>query len=300
MCADTLHRCCAQAGRPGLSVSNNPRSAGIGRPLKKGDRVRFIGHASAPASAVSTASGMPVPSSLFGIGGLRSSSAHGKAAAAASSSHRGPFYNCPGQVVLAFDTTPGKVGVRFDYAVSGGTSLGNLCEGSMGYWCNVSDLRLEGSGKAEEREGAAIDALFDVAEEEAAKGPVIIYLKVRCHLGGRRRGRAPLLAGTPVSSPVCPSGAPLHHIPQLLAYYSTSDPVAVSAQYNILPQQVSGPNCRRQGTVPTYLRSLLGLPLRQCSRRLGRHCLLTCATFLWARYASRCGAAFPCFFLRQK
>jgi len=165
------------AGRPGLSVSNNPRSAGIGRPLKKGDRVRFIGHASAPASAVSTASGMPVPSSLFGIGGLRSSSAHGKAAAAASSSHRGPFYNCPGQVVLAFDTTPGKVGVRFDYAVSGGTSLGNLCEGSMGYWCNVSDLRLEGSGKAEEREGAAIDALFDVAEEEAAKGPVIIYLK---------------------------------------------------------------------------------------------------------------------------
>jgi hypothetical protein len=91
--------------------------------------------------------------------------------------HRGPFYNCPGQVVLAFDTQPSKVGVRFDYAVSGGTSLGNLCEDSMGYWCSVSDLRLEGSGKVEALEGAAIDALFDVAAEEAAKGAVIIYVK---------------------------------------------------------------------------------------------------------------------------
>lgn len=170
----------AQAsGRPSLHVSNNPRgggagSASAGRTLKKGDRVRFIGTAGRPTAAA--ASGLPVPSSVFGISAARSSAAAGKAGA---STHRGPFYNCPGQVVLTFDNKPGKVGVRFDYGFAGGTSLGDLCEDSMGYWCSVSDLRLEGTSKAEEREGAAIDALFDVAGEQAAKGPVVIYVKVR-------------------------------------------------------------------------------------------------------------------------
>lgn len=75
-----------------------------------------------------------------------------------------------------------QVGVRFDYPLPGGTSLGGICEENHGYWCSVRDLRLEGCGNAEEAESAAIDALFDIAIDCAAQKPLIILLKVRLSL----------------------------------------------------------------------------------------------------------------------
>ncbi|KHG29350.1 Protein SAP1 [Gossypium arboreum] len=56
----------------------------------------------------------------------------------------GPPYGVQGKVVLRFADNPfSKVGVRFDKPIPDGIDLGNICEGDRGFFCNVSDLRLE-------------------------------------------------------------------------------------------------------------------------------------------------------------
>eukprot|EP00191_Tetraselmis_sp_GSL018_P005038 CAMPEP_0177609912 /NCGR_PEP_ID=MMETSP0419_2-20121207/19416_1 /TAXON_ID=582737 /ORGANISM="Tetraselmis sp., Strain GSL018" /LENGTH=1403 /DNA_ID=CAMNT_0019105017 /DNA_START=319 /DNA_END=4527 /DNA_ORIENTATION=+ len=142
--------------------------------LRKGDRVRFVGHGGAAAGG---GRGFGPMAALVLWGGAKHGVASPRQIRSSGSSSAGPFPNCPGRVVLAFDSKPGKVGIRFDYAIPGGTNLGGLCEDRHGYWCSTRELRREGSCKAEEAETACVDALFDVAAEVAAEGPLVILLK---------------------------------------------------------------------------------------------------------------------------
>mmetsp|Transcript_30572 Transcript_30572/g.86453 ORF Transcript_30572/g.86453 Transcript_30572/m.86453 type:complete len:921 (+) Transcript_30572:1966-4728(+) len=145
--------------------------------MQKGDRVRFVGATGLPRFSKSGSLSLHVASLLWPPSRVGPSSQPGKDSSSERSHTRGPFFNCPGRIVLAFRTKPNKVGVRFDYAILGGTNLGGLCDEGHGYWCSVSDLKLEGSSKAEEAESAAVDALFEVAAEQAASAPLIILVK---------------------------------------------------------------------------------------------------------------------------
>ena len=104
------------------------------------------------------------------------------------------------------------MGVRFDSAVPGGVDLGGSCEEGYGFFCAASELLLDGSRSDEEAESAAVAALFELAGEVAARGPVVIHIRVggqrRAHPQGSGRNgvchagpRCPIVAGLVFSNP---------------------------------------------------------------------------------------------------
>ncbi|XP_009375231.2 uncharacterized protein LOC103964067 isoform X2 [Pyrus x bretschneideri] len=131
--------------QPKMENDTLPSSSGASRNylFKIGDRVRFI------------ASG-----ALY----------------ATSSSLRGPVIGMRGEVVLLFEDNPlSKVGVKFDKPIPDGVDLGGLCKGN-GYFCNVSDLRLETTG-AEDLDKLLINTLFEAVISESRSSPFILFMK---------------------------------------------------------------------------------------------------------------------------
>ncbi|XP_061342256.1 uncharacterized protein LOC133288491 isoform X2 [Gastrolobium bilobum] len=92
-------------------------------------------------------------------------------------SSRGPPSGSRGKVVLLFDDNPlSKIGVRFDKPIPDGVDLGGACEGGQGFFCNVTDLRLENSG-VEELDKLLINLLFEVVFSESRSSPFILFMK---------------------------------------------------------------------------------------------------------------------------
>ncbi|XVE54501.1 hypothetical protein DITRI_Ditri03aG0086800 [Diplodiscus trichospermus] len=90
---------------------------------------------------------------------------------------RGPPYGIRGKVVLVFEDNPfSKVGVRFDKPIYDGVDLGNICEGGHGFFCNVSDLRLENSS-TEDLDRLLINTLFEAVYSESRTSPFILFMK---------------------------------------------------------------------------------------------------------------------------
>ncbi|XP_050221289.1 uncharacterized protein LOC126671551 [Mercurialis annua] len=120
-----------------------PSSSGTSKNLlfKTGDRVRFI------------------------FGGLYPT----------TSPTRGPSNGIRGKVVLVFEDNPlSKIGVRFDKPVPDGVDLGGLCEGGHGYFCNVTDLRLD---NVEDLDKLLVNTLFEAIQNESRNSPFILFLK---------------------------------------------------------------------------------------------------------------------------
>ncbi|CAJ2644420.1 unnamed protein product [Trifolium pratense] len=94
-----------------------------------------------------------------------------------TSSSRGPSNGSRGKVVLIFDDNPlSKIGVRFDKLIPDGVDLGGACEGGQGFFCNVTDLRLENSG-IDELDKLLINTLFEVVTSESRNSPFILFMK---------------------------------------------------------------------------------------------------------------------------
>ncbi|XP_020206300.1 uncharacterized protein LOC109791412 isoform X3 [Cajanus cajan] len=92
-------------------------------------------------------------------------------------SSRGPSNGSRGKVVLLFDDNPlSKIGVRFDKPIPDGVDLGGACEGGQGFFCNVTDLRLESSA-VEELDKLLIHSLFEVVFSESRSAPFILFMK---------------------------------------------------------------------------------------------------------------------------
>ncbi|XP_024402253.1 uncharacterized protein [Physcomitrium patens] len=121
------------------------------RSLKKGDRVKYIG-----ASSSGLSGGLALISHT-------------------PTSGRGPSIGLKGRVLLVLEDNPNKVGVRFDKAVYGGNNLVDLCEDGHGYFCNVSELRLEPPG--EDVDKLILESLFDVLKTESQKEPLILFIR---------------------------------------------------------------------------------------------------------------------------
>ncbi|KAH1248910.1 ATPase family AAA domain-containing protein 1 [Glycine max] len=91
--------------------------------------------------------------------------------------YRGPSNGSRGKVVLLFDDNPlSKIGVRFDKPIPDGVDLGGACEGGQGFFCNVTDLRLESSA-VEELDKLLIHSLFEVVFSESRSAPFILFMK---------------------------------------------------------------------------------------------------------------------------
>ncbi|KAI4336307.1 hypothetical protein L6164_014847 [Bauhinia variegata] len=94
-----------------------------------------------------------------------------------ASSSRGPPNGSRGKVALIFDENPlSKIGVRFDKPIPDGVDLGGACETGQGFFCNVTDLRLENS-TAEELDKLLINTLFEVVYSESRSAPFILFMK---------------------------------------------------------------------------------------------------------------------------
>ncbi|XWS37125.1 hypothetical protein CRYUN_Cryun19dG0016600 [Craigia yunnanensis] len=94
-----------------------------------------------------------------------------------ASPSRGPPYGIRGKVVLLFEDNPfSKIGVRFDKPVPDGVDLGNICEGGHGFFCNVSDLRLENLS-TEDLDRLLINTLFEAVYSESRTSPFILFMK---------------------------------------------------------------------------------------------------------------------------
>ncbi|KAI5417265.1 hypothetical protein KIW84_042037 [Lathyrus oleraceus] len=92
-------------------------------------------------------------------------------------SSRGPPNGSRGKIVLLFDDNPrSKIGVRFDELIHDGVDLGGECEVGRGFFCNVTDLRLENSGAAV-LDKLLIDSLFEVVYSESKNAPFILFMK---------------------------------------------------------------------------------------------------------------------------
>ncbi|TKY55321.1 AAA domain-containing protein [Spatholobus suberectus] len=92
-------------------------------------------------------------------------------------SSRGPSNGSRGKVVLLFEDNPlSKIGVRFDKPIPDGVDLGGACEGGQGFFCNVTDLRLESSA-VEELDKLLIHSLFEVVFSESRSAPFILFMK---------------------------------------------------------------------------------------------------------------------------
>uniref|UniRef100_A0A2P2LWR9 Uncharacterized protein LOC8266316 isoform X2 n=1 Tax=Rhizophora mucronata TaxID=61149 RepID=A0A2P2LWR9_RHIMU len=133
--------------QPKVDVDAMPFPSGTSRNVlfKLGDRVRFVGSAS---------------------GGLYPT----------SSPSRGPPCGIRGKVVLLFEDNPmSKVGVRFDKLIPDGVDLGGLCEVGHGFFCNVTDLRLENT--SEDLDKLLIKTLFEAVYSESRDSPFILFMK---------------------------------------------------------------------------------------------------------------------------
>lgn len=94
-----------------------------------------------------------------------------------TSSSRGPSNGSRGKVVLIFDDNPlSKIGVRFDKPIPDGVDLGSACEAGQGFFCNITDLRLENSG-IDELDKSLINTLFEVVTSESRDSPFILFMK---------------------------------------------------------------------------------------------------------------------------
>ncbi|CAI0548155.1 unnamed protein product [Linum tenue] len=92
-----------------------------------------------------------------------------------ASSSRGPLSGIRGKVILQFEDNPiAKVGVKFDKPVPDGVDLGGLCELGHGYFCNVTDLRLENS---DDLDRLLINILFEAVYSESRTSPFILFVK---------------------------------------------------------------------------------------------------------------------------
>eukprot|EP00898_Chlorokybus_atmophyticus_P008938 jgi/Chlat1/9045/Chrsp94S08357 len=151
-----------------LGGSNGRAALGSSRRvLKKGDRVKYVGTGSSAPTGLQS-SMHSYFCSLHGVDGTsRKAEAPGM---------RGPYVGCRGRVVMTFDENPRKVGVRFDRPIPGGTNLGNLCEDSHGFFCNVTDLRAENSAE-EDMEKACLETLFEVVSSMSAEGPTVLFIR---------------------------------------------------------------------------------------------------------------------------
>ncbi|XP_017973282.1 PREDICTED: uncharacterized protein LOC18605086 isoform X4 [Theobroma cacao] len=139
---------CGPESQPKTEADTMPSSSGSSKNqmFKIGDRVKFMNSTS---------------------GGLYS----------AVSSPRGPPNGVRGKVVLLFEDNPfSKIGVRFDKPVPDGVDLGNICEGGHGFFCNVSDLRLENSS-TEDLDRLLINTLFEAVYSESRTSPFILFMK---------------------------------------------------------------------------------------------------------------------------
>ncbi|MBA0773128.1 hypothetical protein Gotri_008427, partial [Gossypium trilobum] len=89
----------------------------------------------------------------------------------------GSPYGVQGKVVLRFADNPfSKVGVRFDKPIHDGVDLGSICEGDRGFFCNVSDLRLENTS-TEDLDRLLVKTLFEVVYSESRTSPFILFTK---------------------------------------------------------------------------------------------------------------------------
>ncbi|KAL3575442.1 hypothetical protein D5086_023543 [Populus alba] len=94
-----------------------------------------------------------------------------------ASPSRGPPYGIRGKVVLPFEDNPlSKIGVRFDKPIPDGVDLGDVCEKGHGYFCNVTDLRLENTA-VEDLDKLLINTLFEAVHSESRNSPFILYMK---------------------------------------------------------------------------------------------------------------------------
>ncbi|XP_022729759.1 uncharacterized protein LOC111284904 isoform X2 [Durio zibethinus] len=140
---------CGPDSPPKTEADTMPSSSGSSKNqmFKIGDRVKFINN-STSGSLYPTAS----PS-------------------------RGPPYGVRGKVMLLFEDNPfSKIGVRFDKPIPDGVDLGNICEGGHGFFCNVSDLRLENTSN-EDLDRLLINTLFEAVYSESRTSPFILFMK---------------------------------------------------------------------------------------------------------------------------
>ncbi|PHT28131.1 hypothetical protein CQW23_32271 [Capsicum baccatum] len=90
---------------------------------------------------------------------------------------RGPTFGTRGKIVLCFKDIPSaKVGVQFDKPIPHGINLGGLCEDAHGFFCEVDELRLEGTGQ-DDLENLLVNTLFVVVIRESRNSPVILFMK---------------------------------------------------------------------------------------------------------------------------
>jgi len=120
------------------------------RSLKKGDRVKFVG-----ASSAGLAGGLALISPATTSGG--------------------PSIGSKGRVLMVLEDNLNKVGVRFDKPVYGGNNLVDLCEDGHGFFCNVTELRLEPPG--EDVDKLVLESLFEVLKTEAQREPLILFIR---------------------------------------------------------------------------------------------------------------------------
>ncbi|CAK7336687.1 unnamed protein product [Dovyalis caffra] len=94
-----------------------------------------------------------------------------------ASPSRGPPYGIRGKVALLFQDNPlSKIGVRFDKPIPDGVDLGGVCEGGHGYFCNVTDLRLENTA-VEDLDKLLVNTLFEAVHSESRNSPFILFMK---------------------------------------------------------------------------------------------------------------------------
>ncbi|KAK4843365.1 hypothetical protein QYF36_007268 [Acer negundo] len=90
---------------------------------------------------------------------------------------RGPSYGIRGKVALIFEDNPlSKIGIKFDKHIPDGVDLGGHCEAGHGFFCHVTDLRLESTG-VEDLDKLLISTLFEVVYSESRSSPFILFMK---------------------------------------------------------------------------------------------------------------------------
>eukprot|EP00245_Coleochaete_scutata_P002259 TRINITY_DN12970_c0_g1_i1.p1 TRINITY_DN12970_c0_g1~~TRINITY_DN12970_c0_g1_i1.p1 ORF type:complete len:987 (+),score=246.26 TRINITY_DN12970_c0_g1_i1:153-3113(+) len=137
------------------------------RPLKKGDRVKYVG-SNGSMSGMGTFGPQPSAAVYIVEGSRRMVDPF--------MNSRGPPVGCKGRVLMVLEDNPNKVGVRFDKPVYGGNNLVDMCEDGHGFFCNVSELRHEGS--AEDADKLVIDALLEVLNSaEMSQEPLILFIR---------------------------------------------------------------------------------------------------------------------------
>ena len=158
--------------------------ASTAKAFRKGDRVIFTGSStnvkqsssSRPNDSTSGTNRVPPISYPLDFRCLFVQKAGGEGSG--GEGVQGPRIGNSGRVVLTLAEDPQRIGVCFDAAVPGGTDLGEKCESGHGYYCDSADLRHEGISKRIGQENMIIDSFFEVAQQAAAKKPLVIHIQV--------------------------------------------------------------------------------------------------------------------------